>query len=140
MRTALRFPGASHLAWIRPPGSPLGPTRRGPARLDVDSSRARANGPVPRGGGDRARRSFADAGRWRRYLVGIGVLAVAVWVLSSHTDELSGIGEVFGHLNWWWIPAAVAAEVLSFVSFTIMEYELLDNGGVAPPLVARCSG
>lgn len=68
-----------------------------------------------------------------RYLVAVGVLAVAVWVLSSHTDELSGITEVFGHLNWWWIPPAVAAETLSFVSFTFMEYELLDNGGVTPP-------
>jgi putative heme transporter len=69
-----------------------------------------------------------------RYLVGTGVLAVAVWVLSSHTDELSGITTVFDHLNWWWILGAVAAEALSFVSFTAMEYELLTTrGGVTPP-------
>jgi putative heme transporter len=68
-----------------------------------------------------------------RYFVGIGVLAVAVWVLNSHTDELSGITQIFGHLNWWWIPGAVVAEALSFVSFSFMEYELLTSGGVTPP-------
>ncbi len=58
-----------------------------------------------------------------------------LWVLSSHTDELSGITTVFDHLNWWWVPGAVAAEALSFVSFTMMEYQLLTtSGGVRPPL------
>ena len=83
--------------------------------------------------GDRRKTQLRRMWPVARYLVGIGVLAVAAWVLSSHTDELSGIGEVFDHLNWWWIPAAVAAEMLSFVSFTVMEYELLNNGGVTPP-------
>ena len=69
-----------------------------------------------------------------RFLIGIGGVAIAVWVLSSHTDELSGITTVFDHLNWWWVPAAVTAEALSFVSFSVMEYELLTtSGGVRPP-------
>ncbi len=68
------------------------------------------------------------------YVIGIGGVAVAVWVLSSHTDELSGITTVFGHLNWWWVPAAVAAEALSLASFTAVEYELLTTGGgLRPP-------
>jgi putative heme transporter len=69
-----------------------------------------------------------------RYLVGIGGVAIAAWVLSSHTDELSGITTIFDHLNWWWVPAAVAAEALSFVCFAVMEYQLLTTtGGVRPP-------
>jgi hypothetical protein len=69
-----------------------------------------------------------------RYLIGIGGVIIAAWVLSSHTDELSGITTVFDHLNWWWVPAAVTAEALSFVSFTAMEYQLLTTtGGVWPP-------
>jgi putative heme transporter len=69
-----------------------------------------------------------------RYFVGIGILAVAIVVLSSHTDELSGVTGVFDRLNWWWIPVAVVAEGLSFVSFTAMEYQLLTNGGITPPV------
>ena len=61
------------------------------------------------------------------------VLGLAVWVLSSHTDELSGIGGVLGHLHWGWVPAAMAAEFLSFVSFAAMQYGLLGVGGVRAP-------
>ncbi len=68
-----------------------------------------------------------------RYLIGIGVLVVAVWVLSSHTDELSGLSTALDHLNWWWIPLALAAEALSFMCFTAMEQKLLVSGGVTPP-------
>ena len=68
-----------------------------------------------------------------RYLLGIGVLVVAVWVLSSHTDELSGLSTALDNLNWWWIPLALVAEALSFVCFTGMEQKLLTSGGVVPP-------
>ncbi len=79
----------------------------------------------------RLRRSWAVL----RYFVGIGAIGVAIWVLSSHTDELSGITQVFDHLHWWWIPVAVAAETLSYISFTAMEYQLLTTrAGVKPPV------
>jgi uncharacterized protein (TIRG00374 family) len=68
-----------------------------------------------------------------RALIGLAVLGVAVWILSAHTDELSGVTDVFGRLDWWWIPAAVAAEGMSFVAFTGMQYKLLQAGGLAPP-------
>lgn len=69
--------------------------------------------------------------------MGIGAIGIAVWVLSSHTDELSGITQVFDHLHWWWIPVAVAAEGLSYVSFTAMEYQLLTTrAGVEPPPIS----
>jgi hypothetical protein len=68
-----------------------------------------------------------------RYVLGVGVLVLAVWVLSSHTDELSGLSTALDTLNWWWIPMAVVAEALSFVCFTGMEQKLLTSGGVVPP-------
>jgi uncharacterized protein (TIRG00374 family) len=68
-----------------------------------------------------------------KYVFGFAILLVAVWVLSSHTDELSSISGAFDHLRWWWIPPAVLAEAASFVCFTGMQYELLRSGGVIPP-------
>ncbi len=68
-------------------------------------------------------------------MFGLGVVVLAVWVLASHTDELSGLSEVFQDLNWWWVPAAVLAEVASFVSFAGMQYELLRCGDLDAPKV-----
>ena len=76
---------------------------------------------------------------WRRWwpfvraLLGLAVVGLAVWVLSSHTDELSGLGGVLRRLNWWWLAAAVGAEFLSFVSFAAMQYGLLGFGGLRAP-------
>jgi hypothetical protein len=68
-----------------------------------------------------------------RYVLGIGIAALVLWVLASHRDELSGLSEVFRTLNWWWVPPAVAAEALSFVCFAGMQYELLRSGGLLAP-------
>ncbi len=68
-----------------------------------------------------------------RYVIGVAVLVLAVWVLSAHTDELSGLSTALDNLNWWWIPMAVVAEALSFVCFAGMEQKLLTSGGVVPP-------
>jgi hypothetical protein len=71
-----------------------------------------------------------------RFVFAIAVLAVAVWVLSSHTDELSGVPTTLEHLNWWWVPPAVFAEMASFVCFAAMQYSLLKSGGLEPPIGA----
>jgi uncharacterized membrane protein YbhN (UPF0104 family) len=68
-----------------------------------------------------------------RMLIALAMLGLAVWILSAHTDELSGLPNLFGNLNWWWIPAAVAAEGMSFVAFTGMQDKLLRSGGLTPP-------
>jgi uncharacterized membrane protein YbhN (UPF0104 family) len=68
-------------------------------------------------------------------VLGLGVLALAVWVLSSHSDELSGVSAVFSHLRWWWLLPALAVEMASFVCFAGMEYDLLAAGGLAAPKV-----
>ncbi len=48
-----------------------------------------------------------------RILIALAALAVAVWILSAHTDELSGLPDVFRKLDWWWIPVAMVAEGMS---------------------------
>jgi putative heme transporter len=68
-----------------------------------------------------------------RFLLGVGVLAVAVWALSGHTGELSGFSAVFGNLKWWWIPPALVVELASFVCFAGLQYEFLRCGGLFPP-------
>lgn len=68
-----------------------------------------------------------------RFFFGIGILALALWVLSSHRDELSGFSQVFLNLKWWWIPAALLLELASFVCFAGLQYEFLRSGGLAAP-------
>jgi uncharacterized membrane protein YbhN (UPF0104 family) len=68
-----------------------------------------------------------------RFLIGIGIVAVALWVLTSHRDELSGLSKVFQHLNWWWFPPAIVAEMASFVCFAGVQHELLKSGGLDVP-------
>ena len=68
-----------------------------------------------------------------RILLTLGLIAVAVWVVSSHRDELSGLSDVFRHLKWWWVPPAIVAEMASFVCFAGMQYELLKSGGLNAP-------
>ncbi|MGD0313750.1 MAG: lysylphosphatidylglycerol synthase transmembrane domain-containing protein [Acidimicrobiales bacterium] len=68
-----------------------------------------------------------------RAVLALGILGLAVWILSSHTDELSGLPQAFETLNWWWVPIAVAAEGMSFVAFAGMQYVLLQSGGLRSP-------
>ncbi|MGH9006958.1 MAG: lysylphosphatidylglycerol synthase transmembrane domain-containing protein [Acidimicrobiales bacterium] len=69
-----------------------------------------------------------------RFLLGLGGAAVVVWVLSSHTDELSGISSIFDHLDWGWLVPAVVVEAASFVSLALVQRRLLGVGGVVAPL------
>jgi hypothetical protein len=92
-------------------------------------------------GGD----SDHTAGSWRRaltrrrvwpvlrFVLGIGVLVLAVWALSGHRGELSGFSAVFEHLKLWWIPPALLVELASYVCFAGLQYEFLRCGGLLPP-------
>ena len=94
-------------------------------------------GSEPHGGHPlKSRRSFLRR-IWpvARYLFALGVVVVAVWVLGSHTDELSGVPSAFENLNWWWVPPAVLAEAASFACFALMQYRLLLCGGVDAPRI-----
>ncbi len=70
-----------------------------------------------------------------RVVVGFGLVAVAVWVLSSKRSELSGFSTIFKTFDWWWVGPAVIAEIGSYVCFTFMQYDLLMAGHLRPPLV-----
>jgi uncharacterized protein (TIRG00374 family) len=70
-----------------------------------------------------------------RVAVGFGLVAVAFWVLSSKTTELSGLSTIFKTFDWWWVVPAVFAEIGSYVCFTAMQYELLKAGHLWPPVV-----
>jgi hypothetical protein len=60
--------------------------------------------------------------------------ALVVWALSSHTDELSGLSSIFGHLGWAWLVPAVLAEGASYVSLALVQRRLLATGGLQAPL------
>jgi uncharacterized protein (TIRG00374 family) len=79
--------------------------------------------------------TFRRAWPWLRFVLGLGVLALAVWVVASHSNELSGISSRLSHLQWWWLLPALVVELGSFVCFTGMQYELLRAGGLEAPKV-----
>lgn len=79
-------------------------------------------------------RWFKRAWPYLRWLVGLGLLAVAVDVLAGHRGELTGIGTVLAHLRWWWILPALGAEAASELSFVAVQERLLRAGGVQAPL------
>lgn len=68
-----------------------------------------------------------------RYVLGLGLGLLTLWVLSGHQEELSGLPLVDGHLRWWWLPAAVAAEAASFLAFAAVQARLLRAGGCRTP-------
>lgn len=70
-----------------------------------------------------------------RWLLGFGLLALAVDVLAGDKSELSGIGTTLSHLRWWWIAPAVAAEAASELSFVITQTRLMAAGGLRPPIL-----
>jgi putative heme transporter len=79
------------------------------------------------------RTAFRRAWPVLRFLFGLGLLALALWVLSTHRDELTGFSQVFEHLKWWWIPPALFVELASFVCFAGLQYEFLFSGGLSAP-------
>jgi hypothetical protein len=70
-----------------------------------------------------------------RVLIGLAVIAVAVLVLFSKGAELSGFSSVLKTFDWWLVPPAVVLEILSYVCFAAMQYELFRAGHLRPPWV-----
>lgn len=68
-----------------------------------------------------------------RIAVGFGLVAIALWVVSSKSSELSGFSAIFKNFDWWWVVPAIVAEIGSYVCFTAMQYELLNAGHLRPP-------
>lgn len=68
-----------------------------------------------------------------RVVAGFALVGVAVWVLSSKTTELSGIGSILRNFDWWWVLPALVVEIGSYVAFAAMQYELLRAGHLRAP-------
>ena len=68
-----------------------------------------------------------------RLAIGFGLVAAAVWVLSSKGSELSGFTSVFKTMDWWVVPPAFLLEILSYACFALMQRELLLAGHLRPP-------
>ena len=68
-----------------------------------------------------------------RVAIGFGLVAIAIWVLSSKRSELSGFSTIWRTFDWWWVMPAVVAEVGSYAAFTAMQYELLWAGHLRAP-------
>lgn len=68
-----------------------------------------------------------------RFIVGLALGLVALWVLSGQRAELTDARKELGHLNWIWLVLAVLAEALSVVAFAQMQGRLLKSGRVRIP-------
>jgi uncharacterized protein (TIRG00374 family) len=68
--------------------------------------------------------------RWARYVIGLALAVLAIYVVEGKSDELSGASSFLGNLRWWWIIPAALAEGASYVSFAALQQELLSAGEV----------
>ncbi|MGH9076463.1 MAG: lysylphosphatidylglycerol synthase transmembrane domain-containing protein [Acidimicrobiales bacterium] len=89
----------------------------------------------PRWATPRRRRGGRRAWQWGRYLVGLGLAALAVWAVTGKSGELSGATSYLDHLRWGWILAAAIFEAASYLSFASMQRRLLAAGGVNIPVL-----
>jgi uncharacterized protein (TIRG00374 family) len=65
-----------------------------------------------------------------RFVVGIGLGAVALWAIDGQRGELSGASHSLGHLDVGWLLAGIACEFVSFAWFGVLQRRLLGCGGV----------
>lgn len=118
----------------RVPADPADPRADGlPSVKELASELADGAAEAEAGPGRRLPRWIVLAWPFARVAIGFALVGVAVWVLSSKGSELSGFTSVFKTLNWWWVPPAFAAEILSYVCFALMQRELLVAGHLRPP-------
>ena len=69
-------------------------------------------------------------GRIARYVIGLGLAALAFYVISGKTDELSGARGYLEDLRWYWLVVAAIAEAASIVAFAALQRRLLAAGNV----------
>lgn len=65
-----------------------------------------------------------------RFVVGLGLAALALSALKGQRAELVGASEELTHLELVWLLVAIVLEIASFVSFGLLERRLLSVGGV----------
>lgn len=65
-----------------------------------------------------------------KYVIGLGLAALALYELTGHKSELTEAGEALGHLRWGWVLLGVVAEAGSFLAFALLQRKMLRAGGV----------
>jgi uncharacterized protein (TIRG00374 family) len=84
----------------------------------------------PSASGQAALRRLRRAWPWLRYLVGLGLAALAVWALLGRRGELSGASGYLVHVRWDWVLLAAVLELASIVAFALVQEDLLGAGEV----------
>lgn len=67
--------------------------------------------------------------RWGRYVLGLALSGLALWLVLGKTNELSGASHYFAHLVWVWVAVAAVAEASSYLAFAELQRRLLKAGG-----------
>ena len=65
-----------------------------------------------------------------RFIVGVGLGALALWAVSSQGGELAGASAELAHLDVGWLLLAITVEAFSLVVFARLDQRLLRCGGV----------
>jgi uncharacterized protein (TIRG00374 family) len=77
-----------------------------------------------------------SAGRWyrvwriARFVLGLALAGVAVWVVAGKTDELRGASTYLAHLRWGFVAAALVVEAASYLAYASLQRRLLQVGDV----------
>ena len=65
-----------------------------------------------------------------KFIIGLGLAALAFYQLIGHKTELSEATVALGHLRWAWVVLGVVAEGGSFLMFALLQRMMLRAGGV----------
>ncbi len=65
-----------------------------------------------------------------KYVIGLGLAALAFYQLSAHSSELAETSTALGRLRWGLVVLAAAAEGGSFLAFALLQRKMLRAGGV----------
>jgi putative heme transporter len=64
-----------------------------------------------------------------KYVIGLGLAAVAFYELTGQKSELTEARAALGHLHWGWVLLGAAAEAGSFLAFALLQRSMLRAGG-----------
>jgi len=71
-----------------------------------------------------------------RLVIGLGLAALALYVVAGHSGEITGATALLEHAHWAWLVLAVPAEAASIVAYAALEGRLLRAGATPIPLGA----
>jgi putative heme transporter len=69
-----------------------------------------------------------------KYVVGLGLAALAFYQLAGHGSELTEARAALSHLRWGWVLLGAVAEAGSFLAFALLQRKMLRAGGVGVPI------